>query len=137
MNSLHVAISSMFTYRANGSDHSDWSDEDNARSRSLHKDVNTTTCTNGLQSATLGYARAPGWGPVQHNISSDVANVAHAIFAYTSRASNSSVCVHDGIWDERCRHLLAAEPATVEPVDGLLRAVNRVELHVDLTLFKP
>jgi hypothetical protein len=44
------------------------------------------------------------------------------------------VGVHDRVRDKRGRDLLAAEPTAVQAVDGLLGAVDSVELDVDFAL---
>jgi hypothetical protein len=60
------------------------------------------------------------------------------LFLYLHRvripARHLLVSLHNGVGDERGGDLLAAKPAAVEAGDGLLGGVNRVELHIDLSL---
>lgn len=46
------------------------------------------------------------------------------------------VSLHDRIRDEGSRDLLATEPTPVEPIDGALRGIDGIELHINFTLRK-
>jgi hypothetical protein len=46
------------------------------------------------------------------------------------------VSLHDRIRDEGSRDLLATKPTPVEPIDGTLRGIDGIELHINFTLQK-
>ena len=47
---------------------------------------------------------------------------------------NSLMCLHDRVRYERCRHLIATEPTTIQTLDSIFCRVDGVELYIDFTL---
>ena len=50
------------------------------------------------------------------------------------RVLPSLVSLHDGVRNEPSRDLLAAEPAAIQTVNGLLRRLDRLKLDIDFAL---